>query len=941
MVWHFISQDDWIRVGITLGITLVASVIVRYMLERLRRLSSRHTWLQTFSETLNSSAFWLVWLVGIGYTIGIFIRGSCEAETYNLFQRVQRSLFVTIALWLFLKWKKKVGTALLAKSKICKSKFYDQELITVGSKVCTIFILVIAGFMTLEIFAVPIEWVRVGVTLGITLLASVIVKYIFERLRRLSPRYMWLQTFGETLDSSAFWLVWLVGIGYMIGIFLCVGCDVETYSFFQQVQRFLFVAIALWFFLKWKKKVGTALLAKSKICKSKFYDQELITVGSKVCTIFILIIAGFMTLEIFAVPIEWVRVGVTLGITLLASVIVKYIFERLRRLSPRYMWLQTFGETLDSSAFWLVWLVGIGYMIGIFLCVGCNVETYSFFQQVQCFLFVAIALWLFLKWKKKVGTALLAKSKICKSKFYDQELITVGSKVCTIFILIIAGFMTLEIFAAPIEWVRVGVTLGITLLASVIVKYIFERLRRLSPRYMWLQTFGETLDSSAFWLVWLVGIGYMIGIFLCVGCNVETYSFFQQVQCFLFVAIALWLFLKWKKKVEPALLAKSKTCKSKFYDQELIMVGSKVCTIFAIFIAGFMTFDIFAVPIEWVRVGVTLGVTLVASVVIRYTLERLRRLSPRYMWLQTFGETLDSSAFWLVWLVGIGYMISSFLCGGCDAETYSLFQRAQNLLFVAIALWLFLKWKKKVEKSLLIKSKNSKTAVNDQALITVGSKVCTISAIVVAGFMTLDIFTVPIQTLLAFGGVGSLAISWAAKDVIANFFGGMMIFINHPFIVGDWIKSPNKGFEGVVEELGWYMTRIRNFERRPTYIPNSLLTDAIVENPGRMYNRRIRATIGLRYEDIGKVEAITEGIRAMLMAHEHIDQDQLLFVNFVQFNSHSLDIDVYCFTKTTRWGQFRAVQQDVLLKIAAIVEKEGAQIAFPTHTVYVEKECST
>lgn len=225
----------------------------------------------------------------------------------------------------------------------------------------------------------------------------------------------------------------------------------------------------------------------------------------------------------------------------------------------------------------------------------------------------------------------------------------------------------------------------------------------------------------------------------------------------------------------------------------------------------------------------------------------------------------------------------------------------------------------------------------DSSLFFAADKLLNIVITISVILFILDLFGVPINTLLAAGGIGGFAVSWASKDVIANFFGGLMIFINRPFVNGDWIASPNKHFEGVVENIGWYRTQIRTFERRPEYIPNSLLTDAIVQNPGRMYNRRIKENIGLRYEDLPNVKRIIEQIREYLNSHEHIDQNQIRMVHFMTYGAYSLDINIYCFTVTTNWAQYRDVQQDVLLGIADIVQKNGANFAFPTQTIYASK----
>ena len=170
-----------------------------------------------------------------------------------------------------------------------------------------------------------------------------------------------------------------------------------------------------------------------------------------------------------------------------------------------------------------------------------------------------------------------------------------------------------------------------------------------------------------------------------------------------------------------------------------------------------------------------------------------------------------------------------------------------------------------------------------------------------------------------------------------------MIYLDRPFKVGDWICSSDKEIEGTVEEIGWRQTRVRTFDKRPLYVPNSVFASIIVENPSRMSHRRIYETIGIRYDDIHSMDAIVHEVKDMLKQHEEIDQKQTMIVNFNQFSDSSVDFFVYTFTKTTNWIRFHEVKQDVLLKISEIIEKHHASIAYPTqvlHFDHTENEAS-
>ena len=218
------------------------------------------------------------------------------------------------------------------------------------------------------------------------------------------------------------------------------------------------------------------------------------------------------------------------------------------------------------------------------------------------------------------------------------------------------------------------------------------------------------------------------------------------------------------------------------------------------------------------------------------------------------------------------------------------------------------------------------------------SQLLRVSVIITSTLVGLQTLGFNISAVLAFGGIGGIAVGFAAKDLLANFFGGLMIYLDRPFSVGDWIRSPDRNIEGTVEKIGWRLTLIRTFDKRPLYIPNSMFANISVENPSRMTHRRIYETIGVRYDDSKLLPVIISDVKDMLLNHPDIDTTQTMIVNFNKFASSSLDFFVYTFTKTTNWIIFHEVKQDVLFKITEIVEKHGAEMAFPTSTIHIENE---
>src|SRR5690606_23495493 len=217
------------------------------------------------------------------------------------------------------------------------------------------------------------------------------------------------------------------------------------------------------------------------------------------------------------------------------------------------------------------------------------------------------------------------------------------------------------------------------------------------------------------------------------------------------------------------------------------------------------------------------------------------------------------------------------------------------------------------------------------------SKLGRLTVVTVASLMIMQAFGLSISSLLAIGGIGGIAVGFAARDVLANFLGGLTIYLDRPFSVGDWIRSPDKEIEGTVEEINWRHTRVRAFNKNPIYVPNALFTTVVVENPSRMTHRRLHEKIAIRYADLPKMAAIVEDIRAMLLAHAGIDTTQTMIVAFNKYDVSGLEIYIYCFANTVVWVRFHEIKHDVLLKIGDIITRHGAEVALPTRTLHLPR----
>jgi len=239
-------------------------------------------------------------------------------------------------------------------------------------------------------------------------------------------------------------------------------------------------------------------------------------------------------------------------------------------------------------------------------------------------------------------------------------------------------------------------------------------------------------------------------------------------------------------------------------------------------------------------------------------------------------------------------------------------------------------------KSFLRNLKDSDDPMVVEQTYEITIRIFKIIIIIITALTLMQEFGLSISGLLAFGGVGGLVIGLAAKDLLSNFFGGLMIFLDRPFKVGEFIKSPDRNIEGIVESIGWRLTVVRTFSKNVLYIPNSAFANIVVENATRMTNRRINQIIGLRYDDLDKIPKIVDDVRIYLESHNDIDQSNKPTVYFQSFSASSCDFFIRAFTNTKDWREFLKIKEQVLYKVSEIINDHDAAIAFPTMTIEMD-----
>ncbi|WP_020532232.1 mechanosensitive ion channel family protein [Flexithrix dorotheae] len=230
-------------------------------------------------------------------------------------------------------------------------------------------------------------------------------------------------------------------------------------------------------------------------------------------------------------------------------------------------------------------------------------------------------------------------------------------------------------------------------------------------------------------------------------------------------------------------------------------------------------------------------------------------------------------------------------------------------------------------------TKKTETSLDDQ-IVPLLRKSLKLFVIVGGGLFILQNLEFDITGILAGISIGGLAFALAAQDTLKNLFGSLMIFIDRPFTIGDWIVS--EGVDGTVEEVGFRSTRIRTFHNSVVSIPNGNIADMTVDNMGMRVYRRFRTSIAITYDtppDL--IEVFIEGLKQIVIKHPKTRKDYYE-IHLNTFGASSLDILFYIFFAVPTWTEELQSRGEVMLEIIKLAEKLNVRFAFPTSTLHVE-----
>ena len=204
----------------------------------------------------------------------------------------------------------------------------------------------------------------------------------------------------------------------------------------------------------------------------------------------------------------------------------------------------------------------------------------------------------------------------------------------------------------------------------------------------------------------------------------------------------------------------------------------------------------------------------------------------------------------------------------------------------------------------------------------------------------LELWGVDAASIIAGLGLFSVALALGAQNFFKNLIGGLLIIGEKRFKQGDWINIEGVA-EGEVEKIDFRSTLIRRFDKAPIFVPNSVLSDSEIINFSEMPFRRIRFNVGLIYQTTPEtILNITKDIEDYVAKNDDLvnADEATTTIRVTQFNDSSIDLLIYCFTKSTRWYDYTKAKEDLILEIIKIVKNNGSDFAYPTQTIHLEKD---
>ena len=361
---------------------------------------------------------------------------------------------------------------------------------------------------------------------------------------------------------------------------------------------------------------------------------------------------------------------------------------------------------------------------------------------------------------------------------------------------------------------------------------------------------------------------------------------------------------------------------------------------------GILGYQVAGIEFKYLLLSFTIFLVVVIArrFIVKQVVFILEKIADRTdtMWDNEIVKISRNLISWTISIVGVWVAISVLPLPN-DPIDYQLFiNRIARISLVVVFTLFFFRATDTITNILKSKAADPKHWMDTSLVppIILFLKVLTLGLIFVLIIQNLGY---SVSALVASLGIGGIAVAFAAQGILSNFFGSLMIMIDRPFKIGDWVQANKGEYEGIVEEIGFRSTKIRTFEKTMQIIPNDLLSKMVLENMDRRKDknlniRRIKMTIGLEYKtSVEDLELSIEAIRQILEESEFTNKRQI-YVYFAGFGDFALNIMVYFYATSANWRKWLEIRHEVNIMIMRKFEEIGVKIAFPTQTINMESD---
>lgn len=341
----------------------------------------------------------------------------------------------------------------------------------------------------------------------------------------------------------------------------------------------------------------------------------------------------------------------------------------------------------------------------------------------------------------------------------------------------------------------------------------------------------------------------------------------------------------------------------------------------------------------WKQSGVYFAVlvvgAIVLNIVVHLILKYLNRVNAQRgsIWLLRILNALGLPLqvyIWAALFCVFAYVLADLFLTNSH---HSLFHPVFSLISLAVFLWFLLRLVISTERYYLQHLSMLRNHSEQRSAIKALSHLSQLGVILLGVLILLGILNVPLAGLLTFGGVGSIAVAYASKGLLANYFAGISIYLSRNFAVGDSIRSPDRDIEGVVESIGWRATMIRRVDKQLMVVPNEIFGSLLVINVSRTTNCRIHFKVHVRYQDLSKLSDILSKLNLLLAQEPNINHEEpaRVFLDECAYGVFTLVVDA--FACGNDYLACAHLKEALMLKVADMIKASGAELVASAQVV--------